>query len=330
MKRLLVFSISFLLAISVVGNSEAQKIKIRLGHAASSKHPFHDGTKMFKDGVEKRTQGQVEISLFGDRQLGDDRQLLEGVKLGTIDAALVSSVTFSLIVKKYAFDALQLPFLIDSYEFLSIALTSPVARKMLDDLDSVGIKGLGFVEAGQRHFLSSKGPVLRIEDFKGLKTRIVPVPLHKITWETVGANPVGIAYGEVYTSMQTGVIDAVEFNISSIETEHLYENAKDLTLTGHYFWPGVLIYNKSKFDKLPANVQQAMLESGWETIEEHAKFVGEQEGLSAERIKKKGVKIHKLTMLPEMKDRMKPIVEQWVGKDPLIEEFVQYVQENQR
>lgn len=309
-------------ALALGGGAQAETIKVRLAHAAASSHPFNKACEMFRDAVAKKTNGRVEVQIFGDRQLGDDRQVLEATVAGTIDASLASSVLFSLVVKKPAFDALQLPFLITSYDNLAKLLTSAPANAMLAQLDSVGLKGLSYGEAGQRHFLSSKGAVRKIEDFKGLKTRIVPVPLHKAIWEAVGANPVGVAYGEVYTSMQTKVIDAVEFNISSVETENLWETAKFLSLTGHYFWPGVITYNKAKFDALPKDVQQAMVEAGREIVAAHVAYVDKEEGGSAERLKKKGVQIASFDELAQMRARMKPIVDQWSAKDPLIAQFV--------
>lgn len=311
--------------VAMASTAGAAEMTFKMGHAASDKHPFHTGVEMFAEQVSKGTDGAVEIQVFGNRQLGDDKQLLEGVRLGTIDGALVSSVMFSLVANSPAFDALQLPFLVDSYDELADALTSDTAQKMLDGLASEGMKGLGFYEAGLRHFLNSKGPVRTVEDFQGLKTRIVPVPLHKATWEAVGTNPVGIAYGEVYTSMQTGVIDAVEFNISSIETENLWENAKYVTLTGHYFWPGVLIFNKEKFDQLPAEVQQTMIQAGHDTIRPQVQFVADDESRSRSVLEDKGVEFYQLEDLDNMRARMEPILEEWRGRDPLIAEYIDMV-----
>lgn len=201
-------------------------------------------------------------------------------------------------------------------------LTSEPAQKMLDSLDAVGLKGLGFGEAGQRHFLNRRGPVQEVADFKGLKTRIVPVPLHKAMWEKVESNPVGIAYGEVYTSMQTNVIDAVEFNISSVESENMYEVAKHLSLTGHYFWPGVIVYNKAKFEALPEDVQKAMIEAGRAVTPRHVMYTKEHESASAERLKAKGVTIYEFKDLDKIKTLMAPILDEWRSKDPLIGEYI--------
>lgn len=300
---------------------------LKFGHAASSTHLFHDGLEMFAEAVAEKTGGRVEIEIFGDRQLGDDKQLLEGVQLGTIDGALVSSPTFPLAAGAKAFDALQLPFLLSSYDQVGDALTSPVAQRMLDSLSDKGMKGLGFYEAGLRHFLTRDRQVETVADFQGLKTRIVPIPLHKRTWEAVDTNPVGMAYGEVYSGLETGTIDAVEINLSSIQSESLYQNAKHVTLTGHYFWPGVLVMNQAKFDALPEDIRQALVEAGHETIQAHYQLAAEQEEKSAEFLKEQGVTIGELQDLDAMRERMQPILDEWADQDPLIREFIDLVEQ---
>ncbi len=302
--------------------AQAADYTFKVAHGASTKHPLHQYVEMYKKLVEKKTGGKVEIKIFGDRKLGGDKDVLLGVRAGTIDGGLVSSVLFALIVKKSSFDALQLPFVVTNYDNLSKMLLSPTAGKMLATLDDVGIKGLGFGEAGQRHFLSRLGPVTTLAQFKGLKTRIVPVPLHKAIWSETGANPVGIAYGEVYTTMETKGIDAVEFNASSILSENLYKPAKHLSLTGHYFWPLVMIHNKAKFDKLPKDIQKAMIDAGREATEMHVAYVKADEVKVLETLKKKGVKVYEFKELDAMRKKMAPIIAKWVKRDPLIDEYV--------
>lgn len=321
--RLLTSATAGLAAAALLGTTaQAQTYTFRVAHGASTKHPLHEYVEMYKRLVEAKTKGQVKIRIFGNRKLGGDKDVLLGVKAGTIDSGLVSSVLFALIVKKSSFDALQLPFVVSSYDNLAKMLTSAPAEKMLASLDDIGIKGLGFGEAGLRHFLARTGPVTTLAGFKGLKTRIVPVPLHKAVWQAVNANPVGIAYGQVYTSMQTNVIDAVEFNASSVLAENLYENAKHLSLTGHYFWPLVMIHNKAKFDKLPKAIQQAMIAAGREATVMHVKYVRDNEAATLKALKAKGVKVHEFKDLANMRKRMEPIVAKWMKRDPIIAEYV--------
>ncbi|MCB1416640.1 MAG: TRAP transporter substrate-binding protein [Phyllobacteriaceae bacterium] len=303
----------------------AQEVTMKFGHAATSTHLFHSGTELFASKVADKTGGKVKIEVFGDRQLGDDGELLQGIQLGTIDGALVSAPVLPLKMDAPAFDALQLPFLVQTYEQMAAALASPVGQKMLDSLDAQGIKGLGYIEAGQRHFLSAPKQVETVDDFANLKTRIVPTPLHKATWTAVGAAPVGLAFGEVYSALETKTIDAVEMNLSSIKAESLYQSAKHVTLTGHYFWPGVLMINKAKFESLPADVQAAMIEAGHETIAEQYKMAAEDEAGIRKFLEENGVTVTELAELDKMQEKTQPVLDEWIGKDPLIKEFADAV-----
>lgn len=303
----------------------AQEITLKFGHAAASTHLFQDGLVMFADKVAAKTGGKVKIEVFGDRQLGDDKQLLEGVQLGTIDGALVSVPTIPLTLDAPAFDALQLPFLVPSYDRMAEVLSSDVGQQLLDTLSPLGIKGLGYIEAGQRHFLSRTKPVQSVADFKGLKTRIVPTPLHKAIWEAAGTSPIGMAFGEVFSALETGTIDAVEINLSSAYAESYYEAAKNLTLTGHYFWPGVLMMGGATFDGLPPEVQQAIVEAGHEVIAEQYALARDQEAEIAKKLEEKGVTISTLSDLPAMQALEQPVMDAWIARDPLIQTFVDAV-----
>ncbi|MEO3387938.1 TRAP transporter substrate-binding protein [Mesorhizobium sp. CAU 1741] len=323
--RLKLAALAAAVSLLAVSQAAAQEVVLKFGHAAASNHLFNDGLEMFAEAVDEKTGGRVKIEIFGDRQLGDDKQLLEGVQLGTVDGALVSVPTMPL-VGAGAFDALQIPFVVGTYEEMSAALTSPVGQQLLDSLASLNIKGLGYYEAGQRHFLSRTRAVENVDDFAGLKTRIVPTPLHRATWEAVGTNPIGMAYGEIYSGLETGTIDAVEINLSSAQSESYYQAAKYATLTGHYFWPGVLMMGSARFDALPDDIKTALVEAGAETIVAHYELAASQEAETADFLKQNGVTITELQDLDAMREKVKPVVDEWVAKDPLIQAFVDQVE----
>lgn len=322
MKRMLAAAGALLLLMAPV---HAQEKTLKFGHAAASKHLFQDGMQIFADKVAAKTNGALKIEIYGDRQLGDDKQLLEGLQIGTIDGALVSTPTIPLSLGLVGFDALQLPFTVASYEDMSAALTAPIGQKLLDSLEGSSIKGLGYVEAGQRHFLSRTKPVATLADFAGLKTRIVPIPLHKTTWEAVGVSPIGMAYGEVYSALETGTIDAVEINLSSVRTESLYQTAKHATLTGHYFWPGAIMMSEMGFDALSPEMQKALVEAGAETTAEAYKLASAQEAETIAFLKENGVTVTELADLAEMRATTQPVVDAWLAKDPLVREFYDQV-----
>ncbi|KAA2317289.1 TRAP transporter substrate-binding protein [Pseudooceanicola sediminis] len=300
----------------------AQEVTIKMGHAASSKHIFQTGLEMFAAKVAEKTNGNVAVEVYGDRQLGDDKQLLEGLQIGLINGALVSAPTLPLVLGASGFDALQMPFVVSSYGQLSEVLTSDLGDELLATLDDKSIKGVGFVEAGQRHFLSAGDPVTETAKFAGLKTRIVPIPLHKAIWEAIGVNPVGMAYGEVYSALETGTIDAVEINLSSIQSESLYDAADQVTLTGQYFWPGVIMLSGATWDSLSDADKAAVAEAGRETTTEAYALAAEQEADTIAFLKDQGVTINELSDLDVMQARTASVVDDWVEKDPMVARFV--------
>lgn len=306
--------------------AQAADVTLKLGHVTQTSHPFHIGAEMFRDAVAKKSGGKMEISVYPARQLGDDRQLLEGVRLGTIDAAVVSSSTFALFTP--VMDALQLPFLIPSYEALADAFVSAPADKMLASLDGLGIKGLGYYEGGFRHFLNSKRPVRTVADMQGLKIRVVPNPLHIAIFRALGANPTPMPYGEVYTALETGALDGSEINVSSVLSERFYEKAKHMTMTGQYFFPAVTIVNKAKFDRLTPEQRKVLTDAARETIRPQVEAAAAQEGDAAKKIAAQGVEIIKFEDVATAREKVKSLSAEYEAKNPLIKEFAEHVRKN--
>ena len=314
------------IAMPYIARAQQKVIRMRLAHAANEVHPGHIATVKFKEVLEKLVPGRVNVQIFPNRQLGDDKQSVESCIAGTVELAGASGIVTTLVTGRPALNAYQLPFLIRDYDHFTKLAMGDVAQKMLDDLASAGLVGLQTTDIGQRNFLSVSKPVKTIADFAGLKTRIVPVPLHKQIWEAVGTAPVGLPYGEVYSALQTKVIDAVEINVSSVVGENLWEVGKYFTLTGHYPWHNVIVANKAFFDGLPPDVQAAMRQAGRESIVPTMDYTKNQDFAARDDLKKKGVQFAPLEDLPAMKAKVEPIIGEWAKKDPLIAEFVKAAQ----
>jgi tripartite ATP-independent transporter DctP family solute receptor len=322
MKKLIATALTAAAASLLAVTAYAQTIELKLAHGSPRGHPNYVQADEFARDIERVTNGRVKVTVYGDRQLGDDRDIIQIVRTGTADLGYASSVNFPLILKKVSFDALQLPGLVKSYDDLGKTLVSPSAIKMLDSLQSDGLVGLAFSDGGQRNFLSRIGFVPKIDDMKGLKTRIVPIPLHKEIWQMLGTNPVGVPYGEVYTAMQTHVIDAVEFNISSIAADKVYEQANYVTMTGHYFWPGLFFFNKAKFDSLPKDIQAAIIKVARDSTPKWVAETKADEDKKIGELKAKGVKFAKFEDRPKLLKMMQPLFDEWSAKDPLIGEYI--------
>lgn len=323
--------LKFLMPLAVVAaiavpSAQAQVVTIKLGHVTQTTHPFHMGAEMFRDAVSAKTAGQVKIDIYPARQLGDDRQLLEGVRLGTVDAAVISSSTFSLFTP--IMDGLQLPWLIASYDRLAEAFVSPPAQEMLGRLDGLGMKGLGYFEGGQRHMLNSRRPGDTLADWQGLKVRVVPNPLHIAIFKAVGASPTPMPYGEVYTALETGVLDGSEINVSSVYAEKFYEKASNLSLSGHFFFPGVVVINKARFAKLSADQQKALVSAALEAIKPQVKATENQEKDYLAKLKPLGLKVTPFKDRESAVKRVKAISDEYEAKDPLIKKFADQVRKS--
>lgn len=321
-RQLIVSSGAMAATLAMPHVSRAAPIKMRLAHAANEIHPGHIAAVEFKKALEALVPGAIDITIFPNRQLGEDKQNLEAAMAGTNELCGCSGVLFPLVTGRQALDAYQLPFLIKDYDHFTKVAMSDIGQKVLDDLAPAGLVGLQTTDIGQRHFLSAAKVVKTVPDFAGLKTRILPVPLHKAIWEGVGVSPVGMPYGEVYGALETKVIDAVEINVSSMLGENLWEVGKNFTLTGHYPWHNVIAMNKAVFDGLPAELQKAVREAGRASVAPTLAYTKNQDLTGRDELKAKGVQIHQLEDLAEMQKKVAPIVETWSAKDPLIAEFV--------
>lgn len=321
-RKFLVYSAAAASTLAMPAIVRAAPISMRLAHAANEIHPGHIAALEFKKALEELVPGAFDLTIFPNRQLGEDRQNLESAVAGTNQMCGCSGVLFPLVTGRNALDAYQLPFLIRDYAHFTALATSEIGQKLLDDLEPAGLIGLQCTDIGQRHFLSARNVVRRTEDFAGLKTRILPVPLHQAIWESIGAAPVGLPYGEVYGALETGVIDAVEINVSSMLSENLWEVGKNFTLTGHYPWHNVLAVNKAFFEGLPAELQQAMREAGRNSVKPTLEYTEKQDMDGRADLKERGVEFHELEDLDVMHEKMALLVDEWSQKSPLIAEFV--------
>lgn len=309
-------------AIALPHIARAAGQRLRLAHAANETHPAHRYATAFAEALEDIMPGGFDVQIFPNRQLGGDKALLEATIAGTLDMSAPSGVLFPLVTGQPAMDAWQLPFLVRDYDHFQSLASTAASQNIEADLAGAGLVGLGTFDGGQRHFLSVDKPIRKLEDFAGLKTRIVPVPLHKAIWEALGTAPTGMPYGEIYGALETGVIDAVEINVSSMIGENLWEVGKHFTLTGHYPWHMVAVASQGYWDGLNEEQQNALREAGKRAVAAAVSYAKQQDAEGKELLKSKGVEISELQDLGAMKDNVASITQEWSAKDALIADFV--------
>lgn len=305
------------------GPAASAEVTLRLGHATFESHPFHDAAVRFRDAVAARSNGEIEIQIFPSRQLGGVKELTEGVQFGTVDMTVNSSSAYADLAP--AVDALQLPWLIESYEHLAALAVTEEAQALTGKLADSGIVALGIFDGGQRHFLTIDKPIAALDDFAGLKTRVAPVRLHLEIWQAIGVNPTPMAYGEVYTALETGTLDATETNITSVYSEKYYEVAKEVTLTGHYFWPALMLINQARLESLTPEQQTILREAAKEVIEPQIMAIDALDRKLMGDLEAEGVSFHRsdAETIARMREATAPLYEQYMERDPAIAAFVE-------
>jgi tripartite ATP-independent transporter DctP family solute receptor len=230
-------------------------IVIKAGHGGQTGHPTHGAMLRMAELLRDRTGGQVRIDVFPDRQLGEERELVEGLQLGTVDMTAVSTGPLVSFVPQVG--VLDLPFLFQDSAHAYRVLDGEIGRDILKRFEARGIHGLGYWENGWRH-LTSRTPVSSPADLRGMKLRTMQNPVHIQAFRNLGAAPVPMVWGEVFTSLGQGVIDGQENPLGVIALNSLWEVQRHVALTRHLYGPHLVLFSKARWDRLPQNVRETI------------------------------------------------------------------------
>ncbi len=286
----LLFIASALLMPAAVEIGVAAPITLKLAHVVSTSAPYHIGAMEFAKLVDQKTKGQLKIEIYPGGQLGKgERECIEGLQIGTIDLVATSTGPVGGFVPQML--VVDLPFLFRDNAHVDKVLDGPIGEGLLRDLSKAGIKGIAFWENGFRNLTNNKRPVNKPEDVKGLKLRTMENEVHMDAFRTLGADPTPMTWGEVYTSLQQGVIDGQENPINIIRTHKIYEVNKYLALTGHVYSPAMLLMNENKFKGLAPDFQKALMEAGREAAKFERKFIRDNETKMLEELKGFGMQV---------------------------------------
>lgn len=248
------------------GNALAadKKISIKLAHTVPTTHAYHKGYLKFKKMVEERSNGRLEVTIFPQGSLGGDIQAADSVQMGISEMALTG--TFGLYDYNPKWAMLDLPYLLESYEEVDKIINGPVGAQLLSE--PVGnAYVLGFMENGFRHISNNKRPIETLADMKGLKIRTMKAPVHVSAFKALGASPIPMPFGELYTAMQTGVVDGEENPPSLFTAMKFYEVQKYFSLTYHVYLAGLTLINKPFFESLSPELQEIIKTSFAEAAE---------------------------------------------------------------
>jgi tripartite ATP-independent transporter DctP family solute receptor len=245
-----------------VAVAAAADVTIRAAHVFNTSFSSHLGMVDFAERVAEKTNGAVEVKIFPEGQLGNERELLEGATLGSHDISLTGAAGWAIINPKLG--TFELPFLYRDMDHQRKVFNGELRSTVDQMFEEKGLKFLAYFAYGLRSTLTTDKPVDTLESFKGLKIRVPEVPIFVKTFEALGANPTPINFGEVYTALQSGVVQAVEGSPESMLAQKFTEVTKYFTLTQHQSPPILVAMNKAAFARLSPENQTALLEAAQE------------------------------------------------------------------
>lgn len=272
-----------------LGISQEKQVVLKLGHAVAPEHPYHLGAVRYSDLVAQRTKSKVKIDVYPSTQLGNERDMVEGLQLGTIDLVVTSTGPLGGFVPRMF--VVDLPFLFRDREHAYKVLDGPIGRELLDAFSAKGIKGLAFWENGFRQMTNSVRPIEKPEDLRGIKIRTMENKVHLSAFRAFGASPTPMAWSEVYTALQQKTIDAQENPIAIIYFQKIYEVQKYLALTDHFYSPTPLLMSLKAFNNLPKNIQKIMLDTAMECATFERNLLRDNEAKQLAEIKAKGMQV---------------------------------------
>ncbi len=281
-------------------------------HTTTQDHPYTLGMVRFAQLVRERTGGRVTVQIHHSRQLGDERQVVEGLQLGTVHLTVTSTGPLGGFVPDM--NVLDLPFLFRDAAHAYKVLDGEIGRGLLDKFDAVGIKGLAFWENGFRHVTTGKAPVERPGDLKGLKIRVMENRVHQAAFRQLGADATPMAWGEVFTSLQQGLLDAQENPIPIVSTFKLYEVQRYLSLTGHVYSPAPVLMSKKTWDRMTPDLQRIVLEAAMEVARVQRQLNRGQEDKQLGELRAKGMTVIERPDRNAFREAMTPVFEQFQGQ----------------
>ncbi len=299
MKRRSVLTICLFLFLFTVSSltsfaSDAE-IVLRYGDVNPEGHVLLESAHFFADKVSELSNGRIEIAIYPAGELGDDHEVYQALQMGSVDVYRCNASSLTDFGNP-KISALALPYIFRDRDHFWKVCTSQLGQDILDDLQESGtdMVGLFYMDEGARNFFTVEESVTTIEDIKDLKIRVQSSQLMLDTISALGANPTPIDYAELYTALQTGVVDGAENPPASYFANKFYEVAPYYVLDMHTYSPSVVLISEITWNRLSAEDQQILLEAGKLTEEFNRNAIEEADQQAYENLKEEGVVITEL------------------------------------
>ena len=261
MKKMVKVLCALVLAVSLAGAAAAENFTLKLANAgpADPEDRTVIAVELFRNHVQNKTGGSVKIEVFHASQLGNEKEILEGLKMGTIELGTITTGPVPTLFKPIM--VFDIPYLFPNQVVAWDVLDGPFGRKLMEEMRKVtGIRTLAISENGYRHFVTSEKQIKSVADMKGLKIRTMENPAHMKMVEALGASPTPVAFGELYMALQQGVVDGCELPMTLTNNGKYYEVQKHTILDGHLYNPLIMFVNDKVWEKLSEDQKAALYE----------------------------------------------------------------------
>ncbi len=301
-----------LAVLPTVGAAQDKPITLRLGHILNETSLYQVSAQRFADALAKNSGGRLKVDIFPNGQLGFERDLIEGMRLGTIDAGVITNAPIAGFEPRMM--VLDLPFIFKSRESAFKVMDGPIGKQLFGYLESQNLKGLAFFDAGWRMVVSTKKALVNPDDYRGTRFRVMENPLYVATFRSLGVNATPLNWGEVYTGLRQGTIDSLDLPVYVVYTAKIYEVAKYMAATEHMLTPVVLMMSNAKFKSLPSDLQQIVVRTAQEVtpIQRQVALEMNQEFMNKLRAEK--MEIVPVVDKRPFQERMQAVYREFEGK----------------
>lgn len=272
-------------------------------------YPTVLAVKQMGQTLSKLTNGKHSIKVFANSALGGEKDTIEQTKIGAVAMTRVNIAPMNNICPTTIVPTM--PFLFRSKDHMRAVLDGPVGEEILKSCEAQGFIGLAFYDSGARSMYTVRKPVKTLADMKGLKVRVQQSDLWVSLLEAMGANATPMPFGEVYTGLRTGVVDAAENNVPSYESSRHFEVAKYYSKTEHSMAPEMLLFSKQVWDGLTPDDQKAIRQAAKESVAVQRKLWDEREEKSLQAVKAGGAQIIDVDK-PAFQAAMKPVYDKFI------------------
>lgn len=273
-------------------------IVVRIANSVATSNPINQASDIFKEELERISNGRFEVRVYPNSSLGGDRQEVESTVLGYIQGCLPPSGTLSSFDQRLM--VIDLPFVFKSGKAAIAALNGELGEELDPILVNMGLHPVGWTESGFRYITTNNKPITSPSDLKGVSIRTMENPIHVASFRAWGASPTPMAFSELFTALQQGAVDAQENPIMVTMSNRLFEVQNTLSLTGHFFSAGCFLFNQDFYDSLEGQDKVWFDEASEHFVENLTKLVRDQTDGYIQKAAESGMTVVDVT--PEQKD----------------------------